>query len=340
MKVIANSNEKLPKVLMTTGAVTHPRYKDDRIGRIANKDHIYGAIVVEIEDDDFYHYRQIQATQKGEFVDLGVRYHEKGVVTTAKLEAIVFGDWHVGDTDERVRAANYEMIQTLRPKRVLLHDFFNGHSVNHHVQNNIVELSREYDLGRLSLEVELQQCAEELKSLSRAVGKNTEIVIVSSNHNEFLDRYLNEGRFVKDAINLEIACKILPRYKQEGNAFRAGLELVAGSLPQNLIFLDRDEDYKVQGWQLGNHGDKGANGARSFSMDSKEFAYGKSITGHSHVPEIKRNTYVVGTSTKQRLNYNVGPSGWMQTHALLWNTGKVQLVNVINGKWNNYQNLP
>ena len=84
--------------------------------------------------------------------------------------------------------------------------------------------------------------------------------------------------------------------------------------------------------KLGVHGDKGANGAKG-SIHEKERSYGKSITGHTHTPEILRNTYIVGTSTTLQLANNVGPSSWLSTNAMLWGDGRVQLINVIGGKY-------
>ena len=106
LKVIPNSNESLPKVLMTTGAVTHPNYSEDRIGKIATRDHVYGALVVEIVDDTIYHYRQLTASKNGQFVDMGVRYKEKGT-EPCELEALVLGDWHVGGTNPDGRKTTF-----------------------------------------------------------------------------------------------------------------------------------------------------------------------------------------------------------------------------------------
>lgn len=75
-------NKKLPHALMTTGAVTLPdyqtdRYMSERTAYIAKTDHVMGGIIVEIEDDDIYHFRQIQAEKNGAFVDLGVYYKKE-----------------------------------------------------------------------------------------------------------------------------------------------------------------------------------------------------------------------------------------------------------------------
>lgn len=340
-KVIPNSNQSLPKVLMTTGALTHPNYKEDRIGRIAAKDHVYGAIVVETESATDYHYRQLTANKNGEFVDLGVKYTSEGTERCG-LEALVLGDYHVGDTNPEVEQATYEMIRKLKPKRVVVHDWFNGHSVNHHEMKKFISRAMAYDQGRASLEQELRDNSKKLHQLRKVAGEETEIVVVRSNHDEFLDRYLQDGRYMDEDHNWRVAHELaLACYNSENrklrikNPLQEGL-LRYGGIPSKVTFLERDQDYKVLGWQLGAHGDKGGNGARA-SVHGLENAYGKSISGHRHTPEILRNTFVVGTSTYLSLGYNEGPSSWMNTHAMLWENGKVQLVNIINGKWRREQ---
>ena len=331
LKVVPNSNQSLPKVLMTTGAVTKPNYNtDNRQGIIAEHDHVYGAIVVDVVDAITYHYRQLTAQKNGPFVDLGVKYFGKEK-EPAVLEALIAGDWHVGDTNEAVRQATFEMIRAYRPRRVIFHDFFNGHSGNHHEKGKLGSRARAAREGRLSLEEELKMNLKELYHLVEVAGPNTEIAIVASNHNEFLDRYLEEGRFMTENHNAALGAKLFSAVVERKNPLQVGLEM-CGGVPKNVRFLKRDEDYKVRGWQLGAHGDQGANGARG-GIRGIENAYGKSITGHSHTPEILRNTYIVGTSTDLRLDYTSGPSSWMNTHAMLWDNGKVQLVHIINGKW-------
>jgi len=337
LKVIPNSNDSLPKILMTTGAITHPNYKEDRIGEIAARDHVYGAIVVEVEGPTTYHYRQLNANKNGEFVDLGVKYTPGGT-ESCSLEALVVGDWHVRDTNPEVIRAIYDIIRELKPKRILLHDFHNGHSTNHHEEGKLITRAMQYAQGRASLEQELLDNSRELHEIRKVAGDGTEIVIVRSNHDEFIDRYLQEGRYLKELHNWRIGHELaLACYNPENpklrikNPLREGLARYGG-IPKNVTFLERNQDYKVLGWQLGAHGDKGGNGAKA-SVQGFENAYGKSTSGHSHTPEILRNTYRVGTSTHLSLSYNDGPSSWMNTHALLWGNGKVQLVNVIDGKW-------
>ncbi len=332
-KAFPNSNFDLPKILLGTGAVTLPNYNEmNHRGDAAKRDHVYGAIVVEVIDDKRFHFRNIRALANGKFVDLGVEFNRGRKPGKAHLEALVLGDAHTGDTDPNVRKANYEMIEEYHPRRLVLHDFFNGHSVNHHDWGKLVTMVQEvYMKGRAELKIELEQDYEELCSLAKAM-KGKEIIIVASNHNEFLDKYLEAVRLKDDPLNAYLAAQLMAKMMEGKNPVEEGLKSV-GKIPKNVTFLRRDEDYKVLGWQLASHGDRGMAGGRG-SMTAREFANGKSITGHSHVPEILRDTFVVGTSTYLNLPYTKGsPSAWMNTDAMLWDIGTVQLVNVIYGDW-------
>lgn len=331
MKVVPNSVNSLPKVLMTTGAVTHPNYNtNNRIGRIASKDHVYGAIVVEVENDETYHYRQLRGNSRGQFTDLGVKYFPDGSIKPVSAEAFVAGDWHTGSTDLEVRIATFQMFDFFSPKRLFLHDFFDGHSISHHEENRSVNQAVRHREGRMSLEDELEACAKELMTIHEANGER-DIYVVKSNHDEHLERFIQEGRYLKHTQNLYVGTKLAARMVDGEDPLRAGIEMYA-QLPDNIRFLTRDEDLKVWSWLLSVHGDKGSNGGRG-SPRNLENSYGRSISGHSHTPEIFRNTVKVGTSTGN-LDYNKGfASSWMNTHAVVYEGGSFQLINVINGRW-------
>jgi len=329
MKYVPNNSTNEPKVIMGTGASTHPYYRDNRLGRIASKDHVYGALMVELDGNKRYHFRQLTALKNGKFCDLGVLYDNNRAVVE-RPEAMVLGDWHVGDTDEQVRLETFDMIRRYKPKRVFIHDFFNGYSINHHNLGQIVTQANQYQEHGLNLGSELALCGDEMFALYDALPSDSELVFVRSNHDEFLSRYLQSGRFINEPQNILIASKLLTAYLEGKDPLRAGIG-ITHEIPRNVTFLERDERYLVRGWQLGEHGDVGANGARG-SIRSTENALGKSISGHKHTPEIQRNTYVVGTSTRLKLDYNRGYSSWFNTHAFLYSNGKSQLINIVDGK--------
>nr|MBA4405399.1 hypothetical protein [Nanoarchaeum sp.] len=327
LRVVPNSNRDLPKVLMSTGAVTLPRYNQNRIGLIAERDHTFGAILVQVKGKTKYHYRQLSALKNGEFFDLGMRFSGTETPLFVRPEAMILGDWHCGDTDPDVRAETFEMIQRYKPKVVVIHDFFNGYSINHHDKNDKVKLAQNRD--KLSLEDELRLAAEELEKIVEVCDGNTGIYLVKSNHDEWLEKYLSNGEFISDSQNAVLGAELFIENVRGNDPLVEGIRKYY-KFPSNVTFLSRDDDLKILGWQLGSHGDLGANGGKP-GIRTIEKAHGRSITGHSHTPQIFRNAWVVGTSTYLKLDYNEGLSSWLNTHGFLYSNRKPQLVNIVEG---------
>ena len=100
----------------------------------------------------------------------------------------------------------------------------------------------------------------------------------------------------------------------------------------NLKFLGPNDSAALGGVELGMHGDRGPNGSRGSRMNLRRVGV-RSIIGHSHSPGIEEGCYQTGTSTGLRLEYNKGPSSWLNTHCILHADSKRQLINIINGGW-------
>lgn len=332
-KFVANSYDDIPKAIMTTGAITKPNYNlRHRTGRIAQQDHTYGFVVVEKENNKFFHFRHVRALKNGNFSDIGGSYKNGKYYKNPNVKAMVIGDLHPYDLDPVHKKVTMEQLDRFKPSHVFLHDTFNGKSISHHYEGHNIEKFKVFQEQGLSLEAELKETLKQIKDYAKATGKGT-VYIVASNHDEHLHRYLDEGRFVGDKGNDLIASQVYTNVLQGGNALEYGLSLV-GSVPKNVEFLNRDEGFKLLGYELGNHGDLGANGGRG-SPRSIENANSKSVTAHSHSAFVMRDTYRVGTSTHLRLNYNRGYSNWSQTNALLYDVGTVQLINTIKKKYHN-----
>lgn len=340
LKSVAHSVRNHPKFLVTTGAVTEPNYATSedvsaerrRLGNIAKRDHVFGGLVVEIANSNKYYMRHITSNGRGSFVDLGKKYDGKEITET-DTEALVLGDYHCGRTDPTVLKATYKMIDDLRPKRVVLHDFFDGHSVSHHAEKEPITqgIHQIVDLGHDSLEAELKQCGDELRILA---DMTDEVVVVMSNHHEFLWRYLNEARFMKDKVNTRFGLR-LANYmaeRDENDPVEHGIRLL-GELPPNIRFLKRTDDYRVKGYQLGAHGDKGV-GLGYGSMVSKENDYGQSISGHVHQNQTMRRTHTVGTMLPLDMFYLRGsPHAWTNGHAAIYANGAVQHLMIYKGAY-------
>ena len=335
LKAIPISNKKFPHYTMTTGAVTIADYSTDnymsgRTAFIAEHDHIMGGLIVEVVDDDRYHFRQVQINEDGAFIDLGVQYHADGSVNQIAPEAFVLGDWHSGSTDPLAKSAWFEMAKLLKVNKLIMHDLFDADSINHHERENVISRARKVEKNRHDLRSEVQFLVNDLNELTDLVE---EVIVVKSNHDEFLDRYLTSGYYVKDPQNHRYALDLaIVAMDGEDPLVHAVHSAVGLKKPNNIRWLDRDEDYKIAGIQLGAHGDLGANGSRG-GLKSIETSYGLSVTGHSHTPEILRGAYQVGTTSYLKLGYNRGPSSWMHASCLVYPDGSRQLINAINGDW-------
>lgn len=329
------SNVKYPHARMSTGACTIPNYNNKnkymRTPYMAQNDHILGALIIEIEDEEIYHFRQIQADKNGGVCDLG-KYYFGSNKPKNMIPKLIMGDYHAGEHDETAIKAWEEIIDELHVDQVFFHDLFNGKSINHHEENNIIIRARNSQKGLLNLQDELYVTGKELNRINnhKSIKKS---IIVKSNHDEFLQKWLEYGKFKDDPINFQSGCVLANLAINDCNILEQAL-LIYGNLKnkEKLIFLNRDEDYKIGGIELGAHGDKGSNGARG-SKSNIENAYGKAVIGHSHTPGILRGVYQVGTSSLFRLGYNQGASSWMHCSCLLYENGQRQLINSINGKW-------
>ena len=339
-------NADLPRYLYTTGAVTKPNYNlANSRGDTAMRNHIFGALVIEVLDDVFYNIRNIRAMKSGKFADLGKLYNDGKTPKKVGVDALVLGDIHWGDHDIKSIQANYEMIDFFKPERIFIHDFFNGHSINHHEMDNYLIRGREYDRGRLSLERELEEDYKEIVHLSSMAGKKTEINILAANHHAFLPKYLNSGAWTdKDLWNTKICSELyavarklnLPENEIDDTAFlfKEGLKKF-GPIPSNVHFYRYRDNYRRFGFQLGIHGDKGKSGARGGNAQSRSVTGGgKSISGHSHTMEIFGDTYIVGTSGKLDLPYTMGyGNSTIAANAVLYKIGTVQMIPIIEGRW-------
>lgn len=332
LQYVAIPGKTLPRAIMSPGCINLPKYVDPnktfptKTNFIANNDHSISALVVEIENEEYFHFRQLIPDSTGAFADLGLLFTPEQKIK--KIEGVaVLGDWHVTKTDLFLRDHTIQLLDKLNIKLWVMHDVFDGDSISHHDIGNEGLLARKALEGRLSLERELQAYANELFTLA----KNRQLVIVKSNHDEHLERYLSEARYIKHPYNHKLCLELSLDLLSGKNPLEEFTKRVHGELKQ-ITWLKRDESYKYQGIELGAHGDRGANGAKA-TIRQMENSYGSVVFGHTHTPQILRSAWAVGTSTDVKPDYGTGPSSWVQTHCLIYENGSRQLINFINNKF-------
>ncbi len=344
MMPIPNSPSKTPNVIMATGACTYPNYDNDlymsdRLNKIAEFDHVCGAIIVEIEDNKIFHFRQIQMGSEGEFIDLGIRYSPDGTVDNLTGAYMVLGDSHFGEHDINVLKQSKQMINSLNVNTLVLHDIFTASSITHHDVKKTLTKAIKAEEEKISLKEEAIECSDKLIELLNLVNEN--IYIVYSNHHCHLSRYLEEGRYAKDPTNLYYSLDLVKAFIDGYDPFeymmrqKTDLYNIDQEDANRLKFLSKLENKKLYGIEISMHGDKGGNGARG-SLYAYKKAFKKSISAHTHVPMINKGAWSVGTGSILDPNYVSGLSSWMHTNCIVYPNGTRQLLNIIRNKDGQY----
>jgi len=326
MEVVPVLDSSRPKIMMTTGAVTNKNYTDSTSGKKGEFHHTFGFVIVEIDGDDRFYARQITANTNGDFTDLFYKVKDRQIIPNNKIEAIILGDVHVGDTDPVVLRTTTELMSKLKPKYTVLHDLFNGSSINHHEADNPIIQYRKEITNANSLKTEIDNMLEWIDSM-----KQYNLVVVRSNHDDFLDRWILKADWKKDVKN-SLEYMTYTKLLLENKAPKGLIPYIIDQKFPDVKTLGIDESFKVKNWELGAHGDLGSNGSRSSILQYRQLS-SKIIVGHYHSPQRKDGALSVGTSTKLRIGYNKGASSWMNSHVIIHEDGKAQHINIIDGKY-------
>jgi hypothetical protein len=335
MEMIPVLEGNKPKMMLTTGAVTQINYTDSKSGKKGEFHHTLGFAIVEIKDADTFFVRQVTAHDKtGSFSDLFFRVENGEVKRINEISAIVLGDIHYGHHDEDILIETFDLMDRLTPEHVVLHDVFDGNSISHHeMKDPFMQYAKEVE-GSNSVEKEIDAMLMGLESFKKF--KN--VVVVRSNHDDFLDRWLKNEDWKKQPtsknslVYMEYSAMLLKQYAKDRYNVKGVIpELINRKFP-NFITLSRNASYKVKNWELGQHGDIGSNGSRGSLLQFRKLNT-KIIVGHYHSPGRKDGALAVGTSTKLRVGYNNGASSWLQSHVIIHQDGKAQHINFINGEY-------
>jgi hypothetical protein len=357
-----------PKMMLTTGACTVRNYTDSKSGKKGEFHHTLGFVIIEIEDDETFFVRQVTANRDGNFIDLWNKVEfngksveiefenpvekvnwlesnfgaepkvwvgESNISRVEKIEACVLGDIHYGKEDHEVMDSTFKFLKQMNPSHIILHDVFDGNSISHHeMKDPFAQYAKEVK-GTNSIKNEVNYMLEGLEDFNQF--KDSEIVIVRSNHDDFIDRWLKNGDWKKQPTPknsmeyMEYSQILLKQYSEEEEVKGVIPELINRRFPR-FITLGRSDSYIVKGWELGQHGDVGSGGSRG-SLQQFRRLNTKIIVGHYHAPGRKDGALSVGTSTELRIGYNIGPSSWLQSHVIIHENGKAQHLNFIDGKF-------
>lgn len=345
LRSVPTTRDMDAKFLYTTGTVTELNYIQKRAGIMAEFNHIYGFLVVEVDRDGTWFVRQVNAHDNGSFQDLGVAVSNGKLKTDQTVLAINPGDIHVAEMDAEATAAVWGgekgFVKQFKPKYQFLHDVLSFRSRNHHDNKNWFAQYKKHIEGVESVSEEVKQAADWLATVSRQVP-NT--VVVRSNHDEAFEKWLTDSpaAYARDFINTEFFLEAqLKRVRaaakgEEINMFATMVRELAPET-KKIKFLDPDDSFLIakrkggDGIECGMHGHLGPNGARGTAANLARVGTRANI-GHIHSASINAGLYVAGTFSKLTLSYTYGPSSWSHSMIVTYPSGKRTIITIKKGK--------
>jgi DNA-binding protein Fis len=347
LKSVAAVKGEGVKLLYTTGACTQRNYIKRKEGFRAEHFHAYAALLVEVDSDGNWWCRQVEQGADGTLCDLNLVFRAGKLARDgARVACITWGDIHATKLDQRVADAGWRepgnMLDTLRPYSQHVHDLLDFTPASHHTRKDPFENYRAYMRNdRRSVANELMSTGQVAAALQR---KWCRTVVVNSNHDRHLERYLKEIDWREDSENAELVLRLTERCLRAIRLDDKAFNLVEFALKEGcalpldgLDFLHEDESDVILrqidgGIECGMHGDRGANGSKGTAAGIARM--GRKINmADKHSVEIVDLVYVAGVSGQLDMGYNKGPSSWTQAHIVTYNNGCRAIVSVWKGKW-------
>jgi hypothetical protein len=330
------------KIMTTTGACTIANYTASKAGWLGEFHHTIAAVIVEIDGPAFF-LRHVNWDKKtGSFTDLGTRYFPDRHEAAPRPAALIMGDTHVDFVDASVEKGTFGpegIVETLDPRTLVWHDLLDAYACNpHHRGKPFVAVAKAMT-GRDRVREEIERAAQYIRRYTTGDRKS---VVVASNHDNFLSRWISDTDWRSDPVNSET-------YLETALFMRRNvrIDIEVGTVypdpftqywipklidTRGIKLLKKDESFSLAGVELGMHGDVGPNGSRGSAKNLRRIGV-RSIIGHSHTANIEEGCYQVGTSAYLKPEYCSGPSTRSQCHALLHDNGKRQLIFFNGHKW-------
>jgi hypothetical protein len=321
MESVPTSKHERTRFNYTTGTVTMRNYIQKGAGLKAEFHHCYGALLVEVDSDGGWFCRQLSADSDGTFYDLDVKVSDGKITTGHRPEGLTLGDIHCERIDPICRQLT-EAIQTdLNPKHVFYHDLINFGPRNHHDSKDPFKRFKRHMIGEEDVRAEVEQAMAYL-ARQAAHWPEAKHVVVDSNHDRALERWLREADWRYDPVNMmfymesaHAKLKAIASGDDNFHMLRHWWEQyddVAEFKSQGTVqFLDEDESYVIcddahGGIECGMHGHLGANGGRGNIRSFTKMGRRANV-GHSHIAGIVEGIWQAGTSSLMDLEFVLVP---------------------------------
>jgi len=358
LRSVATMRGEPAKMLFSTGTVTQRNYVPRKTGQKADFHHGYGGLLVEVDHDGTWFVRQLNADTGGVIYDLDKRFDPDGTIETGvRAEALTVGDLHPAHRDAAEYMLARQIVDDLRPFRVFLHDSLDFRTRNHHDRRDPFRRFESHVKGFRLVEDEVFDAMAAIAGFVRKMHGNflddNEVIVVGSNHDNALMRWLREADHREDVPNatyylrasLAVFNYIEKHRSLEGfSIMRWALNdiLMSGTRRAHLfkinlderenqiVFLDEQDSFVIcegqgGGIECGMHGHLGPNGSRG---SPKQFAKmgRKANTAHTHSAGIVDGVYTAGVTARLEQGYNSGPSSWSHSHIVTYPNAKRAII--------------
>lgn len=315
----------------TTGTVTMRNYLERAAGQKASFDHVYGALLVEVDEAGQWWVHQLNADRDGGVYWKDTYYGPDGSATEGHQAAVMsHGDIHGYKLSSRVLDAASEVVDYVRPKVQTFNDILDFMPANHHNIKDPHHHHTMHCMDKASVEGEFDYAARYVVDiLFREYSKH---YVITSNHDQAIEGWLRNIAGFSDPVNMEFwleanlysaTCR---RMGEKPRPFAKYMkEALVDAMPPHASpyfaeIVDEDESLVIDGIQHGLHGHLGPNGARGNPKNLR--TVGKATTMHTHSCGIIGGVYTGGVYGNLDMGYNKGLSSWSHSFVLQYPSSK------------------
>lgn len=314
------------RVMSSTGSITSKNYSKSKSGEHGSLLHSYGFVVVELKNKEVCHIpRNVKVKSDGSFIDINNTVSKDGVFKIDNSLGFVWGDIHAEQINRDFLNVTKELVAKLNPEKSILHDIFDGATVNPHEIKDMFLQRLKITQGKHLLESEVKDCLDLVEEIKGCCG---EVWISESNHDNFLTRHIDNENWKKDLHNSPAYLKYAlisqtVDLREYGNILGY---LIWERFEDSVKYMKMGDSMYVADYQVASHGDFSSNGARGATRGFSRLNL-KLIHAHSHSPMLHNNVTCVGTTCNLNQWYNrKGLSSWAYAHSVIHDNGKNQLL--------------
>lgn len=344
MESVATMKVDPAKFVYTTGAVTQRNYIQKSAGQKADFHHVFGALLVEVDEEGNWWTRQLNFDTDGGLYDLNKFFTPTEVFEQVRVQAVTHGDIHGFKMDDDICHSVFGKagaLNKLWPREQFFHDIIDFMPRNHHNMKSFQFQAEMHKDATESVEEEFDQMS--LYLMNKAYRDWCASFVVVSNHDQAFNLWLDNVAGLYDPVNMELWLRYNHlRAVQGDSTVHPFVHLMTkhcadyGQHPVSRCtptFLKEDSSYKIlDEIEAAMHGHLGPNGARGAPRNIR--TAGKANTGHTHSAGIVEGVYTAGVYGKLDMGYNRGLSSWSHSMIVTYpNKKRAILTHNSKGWW-------